>query len=114
MRRPSATSSSSSPRDGAGAVRSSLRPTALPSRGRLIVFCISATDGSSMADILVETLGVARSFDRGGRIVQALAPTTCRVRAGDRIALTGPSGSGKSTLLHLMSGLDRPSAGEIH
>jgi ABC-type lipoprotein export system ATPase subunit len=66
-----------------------------------------------MTDIVVETLGVARSFDRGGKIVEALAPATCRVRAGDKVALMGPSGSGKSTFLHLMAGLDQPSAGEI-
>lgn len=65
-----------------------------------------------MAD-LVETRALARSFERGGKTVQALAPATCRVGAGDRVALLGPSGSGKSTLLHLMAGLDRPSAGEI-
>ena len=62
---------------------------------------------------LVETSEVARSFQRGGKTVAALAPTTCRVGTGDRIALFGPSGSGKSTLLHLMAGLDVPSAGEI-
>ena len=66
-----------------------------------------------MNDIVVESLGVARSFERGNKMIEALAPATCRVRAGDRIALTGPSGSGKSTLLHLMAGLDEPSAGEI-
>jgi predicted ABC-type transport system involved in lysophospholipase L1 biosynthesis ATPase subunit len=66
-----------------------------------------------MHDILVETEGVARSFARGGKIVAALQPATCRVRAGDKVALVGPSGSGKSTLLHLMAGLDLPSAGEI-
>lgn len=66
-----------------------------------------------MTDNLVEALGAARSFERGGKTVEALTPATCRVRAGDRIALLGPSGSGKSTLLHLMGGLDVPSAGGI-
>ena len=66
-----------------------------------------------MTDIVVESLGVARFFERGNKMIEALAPVTCRVRAGDRIALTGPSGSGKSPLVHLMAGLDEPSAGEI-
>src|ERR1700674_3899589 len=57
----------------------------------------------SMTDIVVESLGVARSFERGNRMIEALAPATCRVRAGDRVALMGPSGSGKSTLVHLMA-----------
>src|SRR3984893_2479309 len=66
-----------------------------------------------MTDIVVETIGAARSYEGGNRTSEALAPATCRVRAGDRIALMGPSGSGKSTLVHLMAGLDEPSAGEI-
>ncbi|MFJ7244316.1 ABC transporter ATP-binding protein [Kitasatospora sp. NPDC098652] len=39
--------------------------------------------------------------------------TSCRVHAGDRIAITGPSGSGKSTLLHLMAGLEQPTRGRV-
>jgi NitT/TauT family transport system ATP-binding protein len=35
------------------------------------------------------------------------------VEAGSFVALVGPSGSGKSTLLRLISGLERPSAGQI-
>jgi putative ABC transport system ATP-binding protein/lipoprotein-releasing system ATP-binding protein len=38
---------------------------------------------------------------------------TCRIRAGESIALTGPSGSGKSTALHLLAGLDEPTTGTI-
>lgn len=58
-------------------------------------------------------MDVARSFERGGRTIEALSPVTCRIGEGDRVALVGPSGSGKSTLLHLMAGLDIPTRGEI-
>jgi len=35
------------------------------------------------------------------------------IQPGEFVALLGPSGSGKSTLLNLVSGIDRPDAGEI-
>jgi iron complex transport system ATP-binding protein len=35
------------------------------------------------------------------------------IRAGERVALLGPNGSGKSTLIRAVSGLLKPSAGEI-
>jgi len=35
------------------------------------------------------------------------------IAAGSHVALTGPSGSGKSTLVNLVTGLLRPSAGQI-
>ena len=66
-----------------------------------------------VTDILVATNDAGRSYKRGGAMVTALAPTTCRVIAGSSIALVGPSGSGKSTLLHLMAGLDAPTTGTI-
>ena len=41
--------------------------------------------------------------------------TTSRltIESGAFVAFMGPSGSGKSTLLNLVSGIDRPSAGEV-
>jgi osmoprotectant transport system ATP-binding protein len=56
----------------------------------------------------IELLGVAR---RHGAI-EALKPTTLSLGAGVNVLL-GPSGSGKSTLLRLVTGLARPSAGEV-
>jgi ABC-type lipoprotein export system ATPase subunit len=56
---------------------------------------------------------VYRSFVQAGNTVKALMSTSCAVRPGERIAITGASGSGKSTLLHLFAGLDSPTGGEI-
>jgi osmoprotectant transport system ATP-binding protein len=44
--------------------------------------------------------------------VEALQATTLSLGAGVNVLL-GPSGSGKSTLLRLLTGLSRPSAGEV-
>jgi putative ABC transport system ATP-binding protein/lipoprotein-releasing system ATP-binding protein len=66
-----------------------------------------------MAEALVETEAITRAYRLGGRNLNVLGPLSCRVYAGERIALVGPSGSGKSTLLNLMAGLDRPSQGRI-
>jgi ABC-type lipoprotein export system ATPase subunit len=62
---------------------------------------------------LVACDGAGRTYGRGRTATVALQPTTCSVRAGARVAITGPSGSGKSTLVHLMAGLDEPTVGRI-
>ncbi len=67
-----------------------------------------------MPDPLVIVDGVSRDFPQGrygARTV--LDAVSCRVEAGERVAVTGPSGSGKSTLLNLMGGLDAPSRGVV-
>jgi ABC-type lipoprotein export system ATPase subunit len=62
---------------------------------------------------LLEARSLSRSFSTGGSLVPVLANLCLEVKAGDFLVITGPSGSGKSTLLNLLSGLDRPSSGEV-
>jgi putative ABC transport system ATP-binding protein len=54
---------------------------------------------------------VWRTFEIGGRPLDALAGVTEHIRPGEHVALMGPSGSGKSTLLNVMGCLDRPTRG---
>jgi NitT/TauT family transport system ATP-binding protein len=47
-----------------------------------------------------------------GRI-EVISPTNIKIMPGKILALLGPSGCGKSTLLRMLTGLARPSAGEV-
>ena len=51
--------------------------------------------------------------DPGDNPIQVIAPTDLTVYAGEILAVLGPSGSGKSTLLRMLTGLSKPSAGEV-
>lgn len=64
--------------------------------------------------------GVNREFRRSrtslrspAPVVHAVRDVSTQIQAGGRWGLVGESGSGKSTLLRLVSGLDRPTSGEI-
>jgi len=56
---------------------------------------------------------VSRVYRRGADDVHALEHVSLTIEEGLFVALMGPSGSGKSTVLNLLSGIDRPSAGEV-
>jgi putative ABC transport system ATP-binding protein len=65
------------------------------------------------ASPLIRLDHVSRWYIRGVDEIHALEDCSLEVVAGRFAAFMGPSGSGKSTLLNLVSGIDRPSAGEV-
>jgi NitT/TauT family transport system ATP-binding protein len=62
--------------------------------------------------VVVDQLG--KTYNAGGRQpVEAVAPTSFTVKAGEFVSLLGPSGCGKSTLLMMVAGLDAPTQGSV-
>src|SRR3977135_2496703 len=57
---------------------------------------------------------VRKVYNAGTRQqVEAVAPSSFAIKAGEFVALLGPSGCGKSTLLMMIAALDAPSQGTI-
>jgi putative ABC transport system ATP-binding protein len=63
--------------------------------------------------VLIEVRNVVKTFPTPSGAFTALRGVNLRVERGERLAVVGKSGSGKTTLLHMISGIDRPSSGEV-
>lgn len=62
---------------------------------------------------LVEVRHVSQTFVSGGRRFTAIQDVSLTIDEGEFVALLGPSGSGKSTLLRIITGLQRPTEGQV-
>ncbi|HTA42976.1 MAG TPA: nitrate/sulfonate/bicarbonate ABC transporter ATP-binding protein [Bryobacteraceae bacterium] len=67
-----------------------------------------------MPEAIIEARKLEKYYGVPGEtVIQVIAPTDIRVLEGEILAVLGPSGSGKSTLLRMLTGLSKPSAGEV-
>ena len=57
---------------------------------------------------MIRCSNVHKSYDLGGRRVEALRGVDLTIDEPGFYAMMGQSGSGKSTLLHLLGALDQP------
>ncbi len=69
--------------------------------------------GTSGHENIIEIKDVVKSFQVGGATTTILKGISFTVRAGEFVSIVGPSGNGKSTLLNMVTGIDRPTSGEI-
>lgn len=62
---------------------------------------------------IVEIIDVVKSFPVGDGEVTVLKGLSLDVENGEFISIVGPSGNGKSTLLNMITGIDKPTDGEV-
>lgn len=62
---------------------------------------------------LTDSLLIASELSRSYGKFQALAPMDLELKGGELVALTGSNGAGKTTLLLCLSGLLRPTTGQV-
>jgi putative ABC transport system ATP-binding protein len=73
----------------------------------------TATNGRKTAVDFIRLVGLAKAYQEGDRRRVVLDNATAAFAQGEFVALLGRSGSGKSTLLNVVSGIDRPDAGQV-
>ena len=74
-----------------------------------------AAESSSAAipEALIDLRGVNKIYESEAGPCEALKGITLQVHCGEFVAVVGKSGSGKSTLINLITGIDRPTSGEL-
>jgi ABC transport system ATP-binding/permease protein len=70
---------------------------------------MTASEGSTSGKLVVEAIGISKSFEDN----TVVADASLRLMRGDRLGLVGPNGAGKTTLLKMLIGELAPDAGTI-
>jgi putative ABC transport system ATP-binding protein len=72
-----------------------------------------SNNGTKNTDPIVSLKKLFKSFPVGNDEVTVLQDISLDIHQGEFVSIVGPSGNGKSTLLNMITGIDRPSQGEV-
>ncbi|MDO9086985.1 MAG: ABC transporter ATP-binding protein [Anaerolineaceae bacterium] len=62
---------------------------------------------------IVQITDITKNFELAGQTIPVLKGISLTLEAGEFAAIVGPSGNGKSTLLNMITGIDRPTSGDV-
>jgi len=65
-------------------------------------------------NIIIDLQGVNKTFNGPAGPIEALRDVSLKVYPGEFVGVRGPSGSGKSTLINMITGIDRPTRGDVN
>ncbi len=68
---------------------------------------------TTLATTMLKARGLKKYYGKDTGLVRGVDGVDLDIEPGETVAIMGPSGCGKSTVLHLLSGLDRPTGGEV-
>jgi putative ABC transport system ATP-binding protein len=71
------------------------------------------TSPSHNGSALISLRGVQKNYRTSAGEVQVLKGIDLDIQRGEFVAIAGKSGSGKTTLLNMITGIDRPTDGEV-
>lgn len=74
---------------------------------------ISKAPPEDPAAPLIQLIDIAKIFNSEAGTFTALNGINLSIHPGEFVAIMGKSGSGKSTLINMLTGIDRPTRGEI-
>src|ERR1043165_8857965 len=86
-------------------------------RARMSIFTHNAdikTKNGNAPSSMIDLRGVDKYYQSAAGDYHALKSIDLCICAGEFVSIIGKSGSGKSTLLNMITGIDRPTSGEVY